>query len=220
MCLSNMSNLKMLNDKCVLIRKCLLEKEQRLLYSAVCKAASQCNESSVTQSLKNTTTATKLMSINVANPEHKDRMSPIFMALQERIRDILSSQKILRVDHRLKEMFIKSLKYKSCNGRLDRHCDGIEGMVFLYSLGNTAMFFMNNTEFEFQSGDVLIFDSSWKAKLFHGITSIQSNTCPPHLAELKEHRISVQIRCQKKSKKRKVKSDKIEALMLKLDGLR
>ena len=38
-----------------------------------------------------------------------------------------------------------------------------KGYVFLYSLGNTAKFYVNDYQFEFKSGDVLIFDCSKSA---------------------------------------------------------
>ena len=211
--------LQIFQDNCILIRNGLSNNEQCLLYHAVQKAALQCPNSSVTQSLKNTTTATKLMSINVYNTDHNNRMSPIFMKLQSKIRKILATETNINITNQYKAIFIKSLKYNVLNGRLDKHCDDVNGFVFIYSLGNTANFFVNDKHFEFCSGDVLIFDASKKAKIFHGVESIKEYSYPIHMQHLKDFRISVQIRCQKQ-KKLKVKSEKIEKLMLKLDDLR
>ena len=212
--------LKTIQNNCVLIRNCLSIDEQLSLYAAVNKASKYNNTSKVTQSLKNSTTATKLMNININNSNHNDRMSPIFMELQSRIKNIVSLQTDININCECKETFIKSLEYHVTNGRLDKHCDGVNGWVFIYSLGNIANFFVNDTEFEFCSGDVLIFDSSKKAKIFHGVRSIKANSCPKYLThDLRELRISVQIRLQM-PKKWKVKSDRIRELMMKLDDLR
>ena len=186
------------------------------MYSAIKKAAKYNKISKVTQSLKNTTTATKLMSINLNNPNHNERMSSIFMELQDKIKKFLSMETYINITENYNETFIKSLEYKTINGRLDRHCDGVNGWVFIYSLGNTANFFVNDKEFEFHSGDVLIFDSSKKGKIIHGVESIKINSCPVHLIDNLNHlRISVQIRLQTSKKSKKIKSNKIKELMMK-----
>lgn len=211
--------IQIFDHNCILIRNCLNIDEQCQLYEGIKNASLKCKVSKVTQSLKNVTTATKLMSINVNNPNHKERMSPIFMQLQNKIKNCLSSETNINIGHEYKETFIKSLEYKVTNGKLDGHYDKVDGWVFIYSLGNTANFFINDKAFKFCSGDVLIFDTSRKANIFHGVSSIQTNSYPFYLHKIKEYRISVQIRLQKANKLR-VKSDKIRQLMFKLDELR
>lgn len=110
-----------------------------------------------------------------------------------------------------------SLKSKA-HISLTGHVDKVLGWVVLFSLGNTCMFWIKGplmekkTAVKFESGDVLVFNggtevtspsfdqwtdsslSNWKYDIFHGIDDILPNTCPEHFPELKECRISLQLR--------------------------
>jgi len=93
---------------------------------------------------------------------------------------------------------------------LPYHCDGIKKrncVVFLFSLGRTAKFYIHCPEmggdrmgngklFEFNSGDLLFFDATKEASIYHGIESIYpASSCPSELmGELSEKRVGLQIR--------------------------
>ena len=112
---------------------------------------------------------------------------------------------------------ITALKYPSINGQLGIHCDRNPSVVFLYSIGCTANFYvfgdkMRKNEdkefvdkrkdgqvFKFKSGDMLFFDASNEANIQHGVISIDdSDSCPAYLKEkckgIENFRISCQIR--------------------------
>ena len=106
---------------------------------------------------------------------------------------------------KIKQRYINSLYYKAPNGMISKHCDKKKEIIFLYSLGCTALFFVKGKSmndglvFDFESGDCLIFDASKNADVVHGIDSIQADSCPQHLQKysfLTDSRICVQTRCQ------------------------
>merc|ERR1711997_1407256 len=90
---------------------------------------------------------------------------------------------------KIKHRYINSLYYKAPNGMISKHCDKKKEIIFLYSLGCTANFFVKGKSmndglvFNFESGDCLIFDASKNADVIHGIDSIQSNTSPEYLQQ-------------------------------------
>ena len=92
---------------------------------------------------------------------------------------------------------------------LPYHCDDIKkknSVVFLFSLGRSANFYVHCPEmggdrtndgklFEFRSGDLLFFDATRDAGVYHGIESIgPASSCPSELSSLKEKRVGLQIR--------------------------
>merc|ERR1712062_933139 len=95
-------------------------------------------------------------------------------------------------------------------GDLYYHCDKIkkpDNVVFLFSFGRVANFYVHTPEmggnqktdgtvFEFKSGDVLFFDSTDSAQMYHGIPSIGSaDSCPDYFAKsIGDYRVSLQIR--------------------------
>ena len=105
-----------------------------------------------------------------------------------------------------------ALTYQYPDGSLSRHCDGRRdrSVVFLYSLGCTAKFYVHTPEMggdaykdgkvlDFQSGDMLFFEATKAASMVHGVDSVdEASTCPPALkrahAELAQSRVSLQIR--------------------------
>jgi len=96
--------------------------------------------------------------------------------------------------------YITSFKYPKEEGCLTGHCDKIEGWVVLFSLGCTARFFIKGPEMarkttiNFESGDALVFNGGTEYDIFHGITEILANTCPIHLPEITDMRVSIQFR--------------------------
>jgi len=96
--------------------------------------------------------------------------------------------------------YITSFKYPKDEGCLTGHCDKIEGWVVLFSLGCTARFYVKGPEMSrkttinFESGDALIFNGGTEYDIFHGIDEIRANTCPLHLPDLTDMRVSIQFR--------------------------
>ena len=103
---------------------------------------------------------------------------------------------------------IQAAKYKSNEGKLKNHIDGIfhgDNAVFLFSIGCIANFYVkgpkmeNGKLFKFKSGDMLFFDATNKANILHGIESIDDgSTTPKELKEKfemsNEYRIGLQMR--------------------------
>ena len=106
-----------------------------------------------------------------------------------------------------KAFTMAAIKYKAPDGKFPPHVDHCDGSyVFLMSLGCTANFMVKGPDmdskhnFKFRSGDLLVFDSSTKAAILHGVTSIDDldDSCPKALANafpvLQNHRYGVQCR--------------------------
>ena len=102
-----------------------------------------------------------------------------------------------------------AIEYPAPNATFSNHCDHLDGWVILYSIGCKPNFYVSkgsqNIEkkyVDFNSGCVLIFDSTTKANIMHEIAGIKSKTCPDQLSEqvphLKNCRISLQFRIIKK----------------------
>ena len=124
--------------------------------------------------------------------------------------------------------YISAIEYSAPKGTIVKHCDHMKGWVLLFSLGCKPDFYVQhipnhnlNGHFwagrgikadnkgtqkikcgeeliDFNSGSVLIFDSSQEAAVYHEIKSIQSHTCPKLLGDkrssLKTTRVSLQFR--------------------------
>lgn len=86
---------------------------------------------------------------------------------------------------------ISATEYPVPHGGIDKHCDKLNGWVLLFSLGCKPKLFVQNGKLndsvekmiDFRSASVLIFDSSTKAKICHGIKGIEANTCPKPLED-------------------------------------
>mmetsp|Transcript_9043 Transcript_9043/g.14070 ORF Transcript_9043/g.14070 Transcript_9043/m.14070 type:complete len:249 (-) Transcript_9043:437-1183(-) len=81
---------------------------------------------------------------------------------------------------------ISVIRYPAPTGKFPEHVDHCNdgSCVYLLSLGCTAKFSVattktNKTVFEFQSGDVLVFDPSTEASISHGVPSIVESTYHP-----------------------------------------
>eukprot|EP01084_Bolivina_argentea_P181009 312670_1 len=104
--------------------------------------------------------------------------------------------------HRL--LSVRGIKYDAPNGNISKHIDGLKGLVYLYSIGCTANFYVNGPQmndgiiFKFKSGDMLFFDASQEAAITHAVISIDDESCPLVLGQkcdtLKHCRVSCQIR--------------------------
>ena len=112
--------------------------------------------------------------------------------------------------------YVSALEYPTPRGTIRKHCDDMEGWVLLFSLGCKPNFYVSGNPnanslgltfdnkktfqelIDFNSGSVLIFDSSPHAAVYHEIRSIQANTCPKLLGDkrsrLKNVRVSLQFR--------------------------
>ncbi len=97
--------------------------------------------------------------------------------------------------------YITSFNYPIKEGKLTGHVDKVLGWVVLFSLGNTAKFYIKGPNMrervtiDFQSGDVLVFNGGTEYDIFHGIDTIVEGSCPSHLSqELGESRVSLQMR--------------------------
>jgi alkylated DNA repair dioxygenase AlkB len=104
------------------------------------------------------------------------------------------------------------IRYEAPNGSFPEHidhCNVPNGWVVLLSLGCTARFSVckgqrhNNASkrvVELQSGDIMVFDPSTEAAIFHGVLSILPSTCPQDLVRafgettMGQHRYGVQCR--------------------------
>ena len=89
------------------------------------------------------------------------------------------------------------------DGKLTGHVDFHSDWVVLYSIGLTCKFYVRikgkgRKTFNFQSGDVLVFDASRKADIYHGIKCVVKDTCPQQLMDkyqiLSQSRVSIQFR--------------------------
>ena len=99
--------------------------------------------------------------------------------------------------------YITCFKYPLIDGRLIGHYDMKPSWVLLLSIGHSCSFRIMgpNTngikEFEYNSGDCLIFDASKQASIFHEMTEV-SNQIPNELLiccpDLLHWRVSLQIR--------------------------
>lgn len=98
-----------------------------------------------------------------------------------------------------------AIRYKVPDGRFPPHVDHCDNnFVFLTSLGCTAKFMVRGPEttetknFQFRSGDVLVFNASTKAAILHGVLGIEGGACPAALGNafpvLQDHRYGVQCR--------------------------
>mmetsp|Transcript_74063 Transcript_74063/g.66646 ORF Transcript_74063/g.66646 Transcript_74063/m.66646 type:complete len:247 (+) Transcript_74063:73-813(+) len=138
--------------------------------------------------------------------------------IKDSIYDILlkKGMEIVEINYKLKDITLKdaklghiqAAKYKTEEGKLKNHVDGIfhgPNAVFLFSIGCNANFYVKGPEmkkekiFKFKSGDCLFFDATNKAKILHGIESIDpGQTCPKQLKEkfesAGEYRIGLQMR--------------------------
>merc|ERR1712129_70888 len=89
-----------------------------------------------------------------------------------------------------KTVTVGAIKYPSPNGKFPDHVDHCNSYVYLMSIGCDANFTVKGPNMEkekvfaMKSGDLLIFDSSTKAKISHGVRSIgDSSTCPVELGK-------------------------------------
>ena len=193
---------------CILLRNAFCIDEQYELYKAILKASMYCK-----QTKNRNCQVTQLMKITITNKHHQCRISPIYDILWNRTFQVLcSNYKDLETKIPNKDSLImarmKALNYRSPNGCISRHCDNEKGWVILYSIGCTANFFVGyktskvGIEFGFNSGDILVFNSSKRSGIWHGVDSVVSNSCPTHLLnknsdchKLQNVRISLQTRC-------------------------
>lgn len=106
--------------------------------------------------------------------------------------------------------YIKAQEYFVPNGYIFDHCDNVKGWVILFSIGCTPKFYVSNKTLiskdnpkgekliDFQSGNVLIFDSSRTAGIFHRIDGVNADSCPIQLGEkfprLQTTRVGLQVR--------------------------
>ena len=163
---------------CLLLRDVFSVDEQYQLYQAILKAGSYSK-----QSKNKNSTVTQLMKIIPKNKHHQCRLSPIYDTLFNRTFDILCQtpekfQTIIPKKESLIKRHMKALNYRAPNGSISRHCDNEKGWVLLYSIGCIANFFVGykskekGTEFEFNSGDILLFNGSRRSGIYHGVDSI------------------------------------------------
>lgn len=105
-----------------------------------------------------------------------------------------------------KSLSMVVIQYKSPDGHFPPHLDHCNNsFVHLMSLGCTASFMVKGPtmdekrEFEFHSGDMLVFNASTEAAVLHSVQSIGgSESCPSSLRKafpvLQNHRYGVQCR--------------------------
>ncbi|GMH65235.1 hypothetical protein TrST_g9533 [Triparma strigata] len=96
------------------------------------------------------------------------------------------------------------IRYASPSGKFPPHIDHCPSLVYLLTLGCSAIFTvktpsMPKTErVELKSGDVIVFDASTEAKVEHGVEGIVEGSCPKFMEKrgevLKSHRFGVQCR--------------------------
>lgn len=109
------------------------------------------------------------------------------------------------------EVYCVDARFYGETQTLPFHCDGIRkenSVVFLFSLGRSASFYVHCPEmggdrerdgerFEFNSGDLLFFDATADAGVYHGIESIgPASSCPSELVSLSDKRVGLQIRAR------------------------
>ena len=99
-----------------------------------------------------------------------------------------------------------AIKYEAPDGCFVAHVDHCRNsLVFLASLGCSARFMVKSPggaeerqTFEFNSGDLLVFDASSEAAIVHAVLGVNEGSCPEGLGErfpvLTGHRYGVQCR--------------------------
>ena len=88
-------------------------------------------------------------------------------------------------EYKDKTIALTAISYSSPKGNLGNHIDRSTSLVYLFSVGCTANFYIHGPNMEkervikFKSGDMLLFDASETAKIVHGVVSIDhTSTCP------------------------------------------
>merc|ERR1712135_171726 len=117
---------------------------------------------------------------------------PIYNKLLNQTLDILSQNALkanIKLPKSLKTVHMKALQYKAPDARLARHYDNDPGFVILYVNGPGME---KELQFEFKSGDVLVFNSSKKAQIYHGVDYVVDESAPKELKALKHVRICLQ----------------------------
>lgn len=138
----------------------------------------------------------------------KSSDNSIYNQLVQKANDIINKKfkdyAILK-QYKDKGIALTAIVYKSPNGNLGNHIDKATSLVYLFSLGCTANFYIHGPKMDkervikFKSGDMLLFDASSEAKVMHGVQSIDdTSTCPKDLGDkyekLKTNRVGVQCR--------------------------
>ena len=99
------------------------------------------------------------------------------------------------------------IRYESPNGNFPLHIDHSNSIVYLLSIGCTCNFMVKGptmekrNDFKMDSGDILVFNATTKAKIVHGVKSIDNEeTSPKFLSDkypiMVNHRFGVQCRMQ------------------------
>jgi len=79
--------------------------------------------------------------------------------------------------------------------RLQDHVDGFGGYVALHSVGSTVRFACCGLEFDFESGDVFIFNGAAQHQCWHGVRGVRPGSAPEALpAWIQPVRVSITMR--------------------------
>eukprot|EP01084_Bolivina_argentea_P201248 344032_1 len=185
---------------CIRIENLLSIDEQIKLWKHVTDLSSHYKE---TQARNSKSNFRKIINIGCKTKKWKNKIPQIFCDIINKGCNIASNESN-HIPSTFNPEYITSFKYPLKDGKLTGHVDRKKSWVVLISLGQSCMFHVNapqtngKIEFEFKSGDCLIFDGSQKANIYHGITRVCNNTIPTELKskypDLCNWRASVQMR--------------------------
>ncbi|ETO14529.1 hypothetical protein RFI_22839 [Reticulomyxa filosa] len=197
---------EILQHNVILLRDVLTIPQQVQLWKCIQESSRHYKETRARNAKSN---FIKVLSFSTDAKKWKNKIPSMFyditdIAVLLLFKETIASSVSKFVPNSMHPTYITSFKYPVKGGTLTEHVDVKSNWVVLYSLGNSANFTVKSPQmqqkkaFSFNSGDVLVFDASEKAKIKHGITHIIEDTVPSALVdccpELKEWRVSIQFR--------------------------